>query len=57
MLKNIHQEIASKININVDCGEKDVEVNFVSKSMRSKKSRMNELPELYQLVADYCFVK
>uniref|UniRef100_A0A803KTW8 Uncharacterized protein n=1 Tax=Chenopodium quinoa TaxID=63459 RepID=A0A803KTW8_CHEQI len=32
VLKNIHQEIASKINITVDC-------------------------ELYQVVADYCFVK
>uniref|UniRef100_A0A803LVK5 Ubiquitin-like protease family profile domain-containing protein n=1 Tax=Chenopodium quinoa TaxID=63459 RepID=A0A803LVK5_CHEQI len=57
VLKNIQQEIASKININVDCGEKDVEVNFVSKSMRSNKSRMNEMPELYQVVVDYCFVK
>uniref|UniRef100_A0A803N066 Ubiquitin-like protease family profile domain-containing protein n=1 Tax=Chenopodium quinoa TaxID=63459 RepID=A0A803N066_CHEQI len=57
VLKNIHQEIASKININVDCGEKDVEVNFVSKSIRSNKSRMNEMPQLYQVVADYCFVK
>uniref|UniRef100_A0A803MRC9 Ubiquitin-like protease family profile domain-containing protein n=1 Tax=Chenopodium quinoa TaxID=63459 RepID=A0A803MRC9_CHEQI len=55
VLKNIHQEIASKININVDCGEKDVEVDFVLKSMRSNKSRMNEMPELYQVVVDYCF--
>uniref|UniRef100_A0A803LLT8 Uncharacterized protein n=1 Tax=Chenopodium quinoa TaxID=63459 RepID=A0A803LLT8_CHEQI len=25
--------------------------------MRGNKSRMNEMPELYQVVADYCFVK
>uniref|UniRef100_A0A803MYR7 Ubiquitin-like protease family profile domain-containing protein n=1 Tax=Chenopodium quinoa TaxID=63459 RepID=A0A803MYR7_CHEQI len=56
-LKNIHQEIVSKVKINLDCGEKDVQIDFVSKTMKGNKSRMHEMLELYQVVDDYCFVK
>uniref|UniRef100_A0A803MDT4 Ubiquitin-like protease family profile domain-containing protein n=1 Tax=Chenopodium quinoa TaxID=63459 RepID=A0A803MDT4_CHEQI len=40
-----------------DCGEKDVDIDFVSKTMKGNKSRRNEMPELFQVVVDYCFVK
>ena len=57
MIKDIHYEIISKVKINLDCGEKDVEIDFVSTIMIGNKSRMNEMTELYQVVAGYCFVK
>uniref|UniRef100_A0A803MS47 Uncharacterized protein n=1 Tax=Chenopodium quinoa TaxID=63459 RepID=A0A803MS47_CHEQI len=55
--KDIHKEIVSKVKISLDCGEKDVVIDFVSKTMKGNKSRMNEMPDLYQVVADYCIVK
>uniref|UniRef100_A0A803MWT3 Ubiquitin-like protease family profile domain-containing protein n=1 Tax=Chenopodium quinoa TaxID=63459 RepID=A0A803MWT3_CHEQI len=57
VFKDIHQEIVPKVKINLDCGEKDVEIDLVSKTMKDNKSRMNEMLELYQVVVDYCFVK
>uniref|UniRef100_A0A803MVF7 Ubiquitin-like protease family profile domain-containing protein n=1 Tax=Chenopodium quinoa TaxID=63459 RepID=A0A803MVF7_CHEQI len=59
---DIHEEPNEDLNnvvssVTKNCGEKDVEINFVSKWMKSNKSRMNEIPELYQVEADYCFVK
>uniref|UniRef100_A0A803MY27 Ubiquitin-like protease family profile domain-containing protein n=1 Tax=Chenopodium quinoa TaxID=63459 RepID=A0A803MY27_CHEQI len=55
--KDIHKEIVSKVKIRLDCGEKDVDIDFVCKTVKANKSRMNEMSELYQVVADYCFVK
>uniref|UniRef100_A0A803MRT9 Ubiquitin-like protease family profile domain-containing protein n=1 Tax=Chenopodium quinoa TaxID=63459 RepID=A0A803MRT9_CHEQI len=55
--KDIHNEIVSKAKINLDCGEKDVDIDFVSKTMKGNKSRMNEMSELFKVVVDCCFVK
>uniref|UniRef100_A0A803MTC5 Ubiquitin-like protease family profile domain-containing protein n=1 Tax=Chenopodium quinoa TaxID=63459 RepID=A0A803MTC5_CHEQI len=55
--KDIHMEIVSKVKINLDWGEKDVDNAFVSKTLKGNKSRMNEMPELYQVVTENCFVK
>uniref|UniRef100_A0A803N3M6 Ubiquitin-like protease family profile domain-containing protein n=1 Tax=Chenopodium quinoa TaxID=63459 RepID=A0A803N3M6_CHEQI len=54
--KDIQKEIVSKVKISLDCGVKDVDIDFVCKTMKGNKSRMNEIPELYQVVADYYFV-